>query len=248
MTDPGKLAVREAPRPKPKRVYKSVTVVADGPSWGVHLDGKRVSTPLRKALITPIKPLADALAAEWDAQKTHVEPESMPLTRLLSTAIDKVAPDRAAIIDELLKYADTDLLCYRAAHPADLKQRQDALWQPVLDWLSAKTDASLTVVRGIVPADQPPESVAALGRAIAALSDLDLTAFQAAAAVTSSLALALALVHGRLSAAEAFAAAQLDETYQIEKWGEDELAAQRRRNIAADLDGIGRFLALTRSN
>ena len=136
-------------------------------------------------------------------------------------------------------------MCYRASHPADLKLRQDELWQPVLDWLAAKTGASLEVVRGIIPTEQASESVAALERAIASLNDLELTAFQASAASTSSLALSLAFVHRRLSAAEVFAAAQLDETYQIEKWGDDELAAQRRDNIAADLNGIGQFLDLT---
>ncbi len=243
--DTSKLAVREPPRPKPKRVYKMVNVAAYGEAWRVLLDGKAVSTPMRKPLVTPIKPLAEGIGAEWDAQKVHVDPETMPLTRLLSTAIDKIAPERSMMIAELIKYADTDLLCYRASHPADLKLRQDELWQPVLDWLAAKTGASLEVVRGIIPTEQASESVAALERAIASLNDLELTAFQASAASTSSLALSLAFVHRRLSAAEVFAAAQLDETYQIEKWGDDELAAQRRDNIAADLNGIGQFLDLT---
>jgi chaperone required for assembly of F1-ATPase len=247
MSDPGKLAVREAPRPKTKRVYETVGVAAVDGGWGVELDGKRLSTPLRKPLITPIKALAEGVAAEWDAQKQFVEPETMPLTRLLSTAIDKVMPDRAAIIGELLKYADTDLLCYRASHPPDLKRRQDAVWQPILDWLAAKTGAALSVVSGILPAEQPPEAVAALRRAVEGLNDLDLTSFQAAAAVTSSLSLGFALVRGRLSAAETFAAAHLDETYQIEQWGEDDLARERRAAIAAEIDGVGRFIAITKS-
>jgi len=242
--DTSKLAVREAPRPKPKRVYKSVAIASEGDAWRVQLDGKGVSTPMRKPLVTHIKPLAEEIAAEWDAQKTHVDPETMPLTRLLSTAIDKVTPACATIVTELMNYADTDLLCYRASHPADLRQRQDVVWQPVLDWLAAKTGASLEVVRGIIPTQQPPQSLTALERAIGELPDLALTAFQASAAVSSSLALSLAFVDKRLSAAEVFAASQLDETYQIEKWGEDELAAQRRANIAAELEGIGRFIAL----
>jgi chaperone required for assembly of F1-ATPase len=244
--DPAKLAVREAAKPKPKRVYKTVSVAADGEIWRVLLDGKPVATPLRRPLTTPHRALAEGIAGEWDAQMQHVDPETMPLTRLLSTAIDKIAPNRAAIVSELLSYIDTELLCYRAAHPADLCRRQEAVWQPVLDWLAAKHGIALSVVQGILPVEQPVPAATRLREAVAALNDLELTAFQASAAVTSSLALSLALVHGRLSAAEVFAAAQLDETYQIEKWGEDDEAMARRRRIAADLDAIGRFLTLTR--
>ncbi|MBL8644987.1 MAG: ATPase [Rhodospirillaceae bacterium] len=242
--DPSKLAVREAPRPKTKRVYKTVGVVSDADGWHVTLDGKRLKTPLQKPLAAPSQTLAEAIAAEWDAQKEHVEPERMPVMRLLSTAVDRVTPERTGMIDELIRYADTDLLCYRAAHPAVLKQRQETLWQPVLDWAAARHGAHFLVVDGILPAEQSPETVAALKRAITALSDLHLTAFQASAAITSSLALSLAFVEGRLTAPEVFAAAHLDETYQIEMWGEDDLAAERRQRISDDLAGIGRFLEL----
>ncbi len=243
--DTSKLAVKEPPRPKTKRVYKAVGVLQDAEGWHVTLDGKQLKTPMRKPLATPIKALAEAIAAEWDAQKEFVEPESMPLMRLLSTAIDRVTPERDSMIDELMKYADTDLLCYRAAHPAILKTRQETVWQPILDWVAAKHGATFTVVDGILPAEQSAETVAKLKAAIAALNDIHLTAFQAAAAITSSLTLSLAFVQGRLNSPELFAASQLDETYQIEMWGEDELATDRRNRIAADLDGIGAFLKLT---
>jgi len=242
--DLGKLAVREIPRPKPKRVYKTVSVAPSPDGWSVLLDQKPIKTPMRKALVAPSENLARAIAAEWDAQKEHVDPESMPLMRLLSTGLDVVSPQRGMIIDELMKYADTDLLCYRAAHPANLRKRQETIWQPILDWLSGHHGAALIVVHGIVPVDQPAEALGALRRALESLSDLKLTAFQASAAITSSLALSLAFVHGRMTAPEVFAASQLDETFQIEMWGEDDLAKERRTRIAAEVDGIGQFLAL----
>ena len=172
----------------------------------------------------------------------------MPLTRLVSTQLDRVTPQREPLIDELMKYAHADLLCYRAAHPADLKARHDAMWQPVLDWLAGSHGVSLTCVHGLMPHSQPPASVSALRAVISALPDAPLTALQATAAITNSLALALALTHGRLSAAEVFAAASLDETYQIEQWGEDTLATDRRRAIATDLNAIGEYLRLLRLN
>lgn len=234
-------------RPKVKRVYKTVSVGEEGGKFRVLLDGKPVRTPMRAIVETPRRPLAGALAAEWDAQDPHIEPEKMPLTRLVSTALDRVAPGRAALIDELMKYAEADLLCYRVAAPADLKSRQDALWQPVLDWIKGQHGVAMCTVAGLMPLSQPPATVAALRKAIEALDDEKLTAFQATAAIANSLALSLALVHGRLTATEVFAAAALDETFQMEQWGEDDLALERRRNIEADLLAIGEYLGLLKS-
>lgn len=233
-------------RPKVKRVYKIVTLGDEGGKFRVLLDGKAVRTPMRAALETPRRALAEALAAEWDAQNPHIESEKMPLTRLVSTALDRVTPERAALIDELMKYTDADLLCYRVAFPIPLKARQDTLWQPVLDWLAGHSGISMRTADGLMPLSQTPETVAALRAALEALDDETLTALQATAAIANSLALSLAHVHGRLTAAEVYAAAVLDETFQMEKWGEDDLALERRRNIDADLRAIGEYLRLVK--
>ena len=242
--DLSKIAVREPPRPKLKRFYKTVTTSTDSGAWRVLLDGKPIRTPMKSLLETPIQALAGEIAAEWVAQHEHIEPENMPFTRLLSTAIDRVGPERGVIEGELLRYVDSDLLCYRADHPADLVRRQNAVWQPVLDRIAAQHGISMTVSHGILPVAQPPEVHRGLRAAISALDVLALTAFQASAGITSSLALSLAFVQGSLSASEVYAAAVLDETYQTERWGEDDEAAARRARIAFELQGIGRFIGL----
>ena len=152
---------------------------------------------------------------------------------------------RPAVIASLLSYVDADSICYRASHPADLRARQNELWQPVVDWISRQHDIALTSVDGLMPAAQPPQVASTLRRVLEAMDDTALTAFQAAAAHTSSLALALGLVCRRLTAADVFAAAFLDEMYQVEKWGEDDLARDRRQRIARDIDAIERYLALS---
>lgn len=238
--------VREPPPPKPKRVYKSVSVgEGAGGAFAVLLDGRPALTPLRTQLATPSRALAEAVAAEWDAQDPHVEPETMPLTRLLATALDRVAPQREAVIDSLLSYVDADSICYRASHPADLRARQNAIWQPVVDWILNEHAITLTSVEGLMPAAQAPQVAVALRQVLSTMDNTALTAFQAAAAHTSSLALALTLVRRRLSAADVFTAAFVDEMYQIEKWGEDDLARDRRQRIARDIDAIERYLALS---
>ncbi len=252
--NPSSTPIREAPRPKIRRVYKTVVVQeraideraehGEGMAFWVLLDGKPTLTPLRSPLGTKHRALAEALAAEWDAQNPSIDPDTMPLTRLVSTAIDCVVPQRAALISELMNYTDADMLCYRASYPADLKARQQAVWQPVLDWLDATLGIALQASEGIVPHRQTAATVAALKAAIASLDDARLTALQGAAAITSSLALSLAIVHGRVDAAEAFAAASLDESYQLEKWGADEMAEARRRLIERDLLAIGNYLRL----
>jgi chaperone required for assembly of F1-ATPase len=242
--DLAKLATREAPPPKAKRFYREATVARDGDVFRVHLDGRPVKTPLQKVLAASSEALAEAIAAEWRGQGSEIDPTSMPLTRLTATALDRVGPEREAIVGVLLPYVETDLLCYRAASPKDLKARQQAQWQPVVEWMAVAHDIVLTVTDGIMPVVQPQTSVDAAGAALARLSDDLLTALQAAVGATGSFGLGLALVHGRLSAAEAIAATHLDETYQNEQWGEDTEALERRRRISAEIEAIGRYLSL----
>jgi len=227
-----------------KRVYKSVTTHPLDGGWGVALDGRPMRTPGRNALILPSAALAAAIAAEWDAQREEIRPATMPLTRLAATAIDRTAPQRATIAAEIADYAGTDLVCYRADRPPDLVARQQATWQPLIDWATARYDAALEVTSGIVPTRQSPATLRAFAAAVTAQGEFRLTALHSLTAACGSLVIALALMEGRLDAAAAFAVSQLDETFQIEAWGEDADAASRRRALAADIDAAARFLAL----
>lgn len=228
-----------------RRFYASVAVVAS-PAGGfaVELDGRPLRTPGQAPLAVSSRPLADAIADEWRGQGDIIRPDAMPLTRLANTAIDRLPDLRAQVIAELVKYAGTDLLCYRADAPADLAARQAALWQPLLDWAAVRFDAALAVTGGVAPVAQPPESLAALRRAVAPMDDYQLCALEAITVACGSLVLALALAEGRLSAEEAFAAAQVDETWQNERWGVDPEAEARYRWVKADLLAAARFLAL----
>jgi chaperone required for assembly of F1-ATPase len=227
-----------------KRVYTSVDTRPAGSGWGIALDGRPLRTPAKRDLIVPSEALAATIAAEWDAQESDIRPETMPLTRLAATAIDRTAEKRADIVAEIANYAVTDLLCYRAERPPALAARQEAVWQPLLDWAAGRYDAGLAVTAGIVPTAQSPASLKAYAAAVAALDHFRLTALQAATAASGSLILALALHEKRLDAEAAFAASQLDETFQIEAWGEDAEAARRRRALAADIAAAARFLDL----
>jgi chaperone required for assembly of F1-ATPase len=168
----------------------------------------------------------------------------MPLTQLASTAIDRVAPQRDAIVQQVAAYAGTDLVCYRAAHPPELAARQQAVWQPLIDWAVLRYDAPLEITAGVIPIAQPPASLRAFAAAVAEQDDLALAALHLATGASGSLVIALALGEGRLDAAEAFAASQLDESFQIEAWGEDEEQARRRRALAGDIAAAARFLSL----
>jgi chaperone required for assembly of F1-ATPase len=227
-----------------KRVYKTAEPRAVAGGWGVALDGRSLRTPAKRALLVPSAALAGEIAAEWDAQGPDIRPETMPLTRLAATAIDRTAEKRAEIAGEIAGYAGTDLVCYRAEHPPALAARQEAVWQPLLDWAAGRYDAGLAVTAGIVPLAQSPASLKSYAAVVAALDDFRLTALQAATAACGSLVIALALYEGRLDADAAFAASQLDETFQIEAWGEDAEAAARRETLAADIAAAARFLEL----
>jgi chaperone required for assembly of F1-ATPase len=168
----------------------------------------------------------------------------MPLTRLAATAIDRTAPHRDKVVNEIAGYAGTDLVCYRADRPAALARRQAAVWQPLLDWATARYDAALAVTAGVVPRAQSPAALRAYAAAVAAQDSFTLTALHLLTAGCGSLVIALAVLEGRLGADEAFAASQLDETFQLEAWGEDAEAAARRRALAADIEAAAQFLAL----
>jgi chaperone required for assembly of F1-ATPase len=227
-----------------KRVYKEAAAREVESGWGVFLDGKPLRTPAMRELAMPSEQLAEAIAAEWDAQETDIRPHTMPLTRLAATALDHTAAARDKIVAEIANYASTDLVCYRADQPPALAARQHAAWQPLIDWAAMRYDAGLTVTVGILPQPQSPASLRAFATVVAAFDDFRLTALQALAAACGSLVVALAVAEGQLDADAAFAASQLDESFQIEAWGEDAEATRRRALLAEDIKAAARFLKL----
>jgi chaperone required for assembly of F1-ATPase len=227
-----------------KRVYGAVSARPVEGSWGVFLDARPLRTPAKRELSVPARRLAEAIAAEWDAQETDIHPERMPLTRLAATALDHTSAQRDKIVAEVANYAATDLVCYRAEQPPALVARQEAAWGPLIDWAAGRYDAGLAVTAGIVPQPQSPASLKAFAAVVASFDDFRLTALQALTAGCGSLVIALALAEGRLGPDAAFAASQLDETFQIEAWGEDAEAMKRRALLAEDIKGAARFLEL----
>jgi len=201
-------------------------------------------TPAKVPLLLPSLALAEAIAEEWRGQGDRLKPADLPLTQLANTAIDRVASDPKPVIDELVSYAGSDLVCYWAEGPESLVERQRQHWRPLLDDLALRHDALLTVHYGVMPRPQPPEALAALARHLATLSPFMLTGLTAATSSCGSLVIGLALTEGRLTPDEAFELSQLDETYQIEQWGEDAAAAVRRRALRREILDTHRFLTL----
>jgi chaperone required for assembly of F1-ATPase len=226
-----------------KRFYKDVQVSAADGRYAVLLDGRAIKTPKRAVLALPTKSLAEAVAEEWRAQGEEVNPLAMHLTKLANTAIDRVHGRESEVVEQILAYAN-DLLCYRAASPADLAARQEAEWGPLLGWAAERFGARLQTGEGVMHFAQPGEAMAALRRAVEAYDPFLFAAQYAAASMLGSLVLMLALAEGRLTAETAFALSQLDERYQAERWGEDEQASARAAGLLAELKAVERFLRL----
>jgi len=229
-----------------KRFYGNAAVKPAEGAFGVYLDDKPLRTPAKAPLVLPSEALAAAIAAEWNEQGEEIRVAELPLTRLASTALDLVMQRRAEIVADIAKYAGTDLVCYRAAHPPTLVARQHAAWQPLIDWATLRFDAPLEVTIGVVPIAQPAVSLRALTAAIDAYTALELAALHLATTACGSLIVALALIEGRLDVEGAFAASQIDETYEIELWGEDAEQTQRRAALRDDIALAARFVALLR--
>jgi chaperone required for assembly of F1-ATPase len=209
---------------RPKRFWKQVSVAPIEGGHGVMLDDKPVKTPGKAVLVVPTHAMAQAIAAEWDAQQGHVQPESMPCTRAANSALEKVIPQFDEVAGLLAAYGETDLLCYRAAAPLELAERQATAWDPLLDWAAKALNAPLVATEGVMHMTQPDTAVAALRARVFALSPFQMAAFHDLVSLSGSLVLALAVTHGRLTPAEAWTLSRIDETYQSELWGEDEEA------------------------
>jgi chaperone required for assembly of F1-ATPase len=229
---------------RPKRFYQAASVDGAGPAFRVLLDGRPVRTPAKRELAVPARALAEALAAEWDAQGERIEPASMPLTRLVNSAIDGVAGREAEVRADIARYAGSDLLCYRAEGPAELVHRQTEAWDPVLAWARETLGARFVLGQGIVPVAQPQTATAAIEGALAGLDAFALAAHHTIVTLTASALLALALARGRLTADETWAAAHVDEDWQIGQWGEDTEAKARRERRWAEMRAASRLLAL----
>jgi chaperone required for assembly of F1-ATPase len=230
-----------------KRFYRKAEAAERAGCYAVTLDGKPIKTPGKRDLLAPSGALAAAIAEEWNAQETEVRTATMPLTRLAATTLDRVATQRDAIIRQTANYAGTDLVCYRATHPPALAARQQAVWQPLIDWALLRYDAPLVITSGVIPKSQSAESLRAFTAAVAEQNDFALTALHVVTAACGSLIIALALLEGQLDAHQAFVASQLDESFQIERWGEDAEQAGRRSALAAEIQAAARLISLLRA-
>jgi chaperone required for assembly of F1-ATPase len=225
--DPEEVARRATRRPRRKRFYAQAGVVETPKGFGITLDGKPVRTPSRRLLAAPSHEIAEAIAAEWDAQKEIIDPTTMPLTRLANSVIDAVASHVEAVADDIAKYFHSDMLFYRAGHPEALVALEAEHWDPVLFWAADTLGAHFILAEGIVHVRQPDKAVAA-ARAVLPDDPWSIAALHVITAVTGSALLALALLRGALDEDQVWAAAHVDEDWNIAQWGVDEEVAARR--------------------
>jgi chaperone required for assembly of F1-ATPase len=227
----------------PRRFYKTVSTMEAETGFAVSLDGRIPKTPAKASLILPNLAVAQLVAAEWAAQGDAVIPASMPLTRLVNVAIDRAGVTRAAMIDEVVKYAGTDLVCYRAPNPETLRKAQAAAWDPLMDWATATHKVVLDITYDAMAIAQPTASLAALRAAIERYDDWHLTALAFANGLAGSAIVALALVDRLIDGETAFKAIRVEENWQASRWGadpdEEHVANARRLDLVAVGDLVG---------
>jgi chaperone required for assembly of F1-ATPase len=232
-------------RPLPKRFYKSVAVTDQ---FAIALDGRNVKTPLKAPLVLPTRALAEAVAAEWDAQIDVINPHAMPLTKLANTAIDRAVPEKSKIVAELLEFAGSDMVCYRAESPAGLVQRQITHWDPIIAWAKTDLKVGFITVCTITHKNQSPAALQALEASIMALDPFSFVAIHNLTTLTGSVLLATMLAMGKIPTEAAWRAANVDEDWQIETWGEDADAMARRTERLNEFSASVKFLNLARGH
>ncbi len=249
--DPVELARRDQKKALPKRFYKQAGVEQAGESYALTLDGRRARTPGRNPLAVPSRALAEALAGEWNSHAEYIEPAEMPLTRLINTALDGVARELDATLAEVVKYAGSDLLCYRACEPEALAAEQTVNWDPLIDWARETLGARFVLAEGVMFVAQPPHALENVGMTVAEsagagpAAPLRAAALNTVTTLTGSAILALALARGRIAAEEAWRLAHLDEDFQMRVWGGDGEALARRARRWREMEAAARILSAT---
>jgi chaperone required for assembly of F1-ATPase len=223
-----------------KRFWKTVAIIGGA----IELDGRPVRTPAKALLALPTPQLAEAVAEEWRSVGEQIDPRTMPLTGLANAAIDHVAPNPAPFAADLARYGESDLLCYRAELPEPLVERQAAHWDPLLDWARTRYDVHFETTTGVMHRPQPEATILRLQGVVAAIDPFRLAALAPLVTITGSLVASLALLEGAADRETVWRTAQLDEDWQAEQWGEDELALRAREVREADFDAGVRFLSL----
>jgi chaperone required for assembly of F1-ATPase len=227
--DPVRRAQNQMRSELPRRFYKDVSIVPVADGFAIQLDARSARTPARAVMVVPTDAVAKLVAGEFGAQEDVINPVSMPAMRLANTAIDGVAREADAVAEDILRFASSDLLCYRADGPEGLVQRQNEQWDPVLDWVAEALGGRFSLAEGIVHVAQPPAAMAAIRlRLCASMEPFRLAALHLLTSLSGSALLALAVDAGRVSPEEAWKAAHVDEDWQIEHWGQDAEAVARR--------------------
>jgi chaperone required for assembly of F1-ATPase len=235
-------AVRRATRtPRRKRFYASAEVAEAAGGFAVTLDGKPIRTPSGRQVVAPAREIADAIVAEWEAQKEFIDPLTMPLTRFANSVAEAVVDRVDAVTEDMAKYFQSDLLFYRAGHPEGLVAREAAHWDPLLFWAADTLGAHFILAEGIVHVRQADTAIAAARAALPA-EPWSIAALHVITTLTGSALLALALLRGVVDQDQAWAAAHVDEDWNSEKWGVDEEVAARRAARLTDFTAALRIL------
>lgn len=230
-----------------KRVYTNVTVVRGSEGYTVELDGRTVRSPGGRSLALPTRPLAEAVAAEWEAQTESIDPRAMPAMSLAATVADRVTPQRDHVIGEIAGYGGSDLLCFLAEEPPELIAQQEEAWGPLREWAQQTLGLKLVLGTGIMPVRQSADTLAAFHTTVATGDDWTLAPLHGLTTITGSLVLGLAVLRGRLDAEAAFRASRIDEEFQAKRWGLDWEAEERIRNQRREMADAAAFLALLKS-
>lgn len=246
--DPVEMARRDQRKNLPKRFYARAHFERRDGGHALLLDGKPARTPGRNALELPTENAARLVADEWQAQAELIDPATMPVTRIVNSALDGVAREIDAVRDEIVKYAGSDLVCYRAAEPEGLVQSQALLWDPVLDFARNDLGARLVLAEGVMFAQQPDHALAAVRRAVEEVEGaLALACLHVMTTLTGSALIALAVARGKMTAEAAWAATHADEDFQMRVWGADAEALARRERRWAEMKAAADLLAALRA-
>ncbi|KAJ7219136.1 hypothetical protein GGX14DRAFT_434756 [Mycena pura] len=209
-----------------KRFWKTVSVGKRDDSYTVMLDDRPLRTPSGNVLVLPPGKalVANLIAVEWESQETVIKHHALPMTSLVSRAIDSMADKstRAEVRQALLQYLDTDTICFYEDYPPQLVELQARHWDPILAWARSTFNIELQAFNSVLFGSQPNETKSKMDHVLSSLNHWEMAAMERATYATKSFLIGLALVQKHLSVEQASLAAQVEVASQIQRWGEVE--------------------------
>mgnify|MGYP001206920576 FL=1 len=207
----------------------------------LNINNKSLKTPDGNIIELPSIKLAKILLKDYESSFKSKPLNIVRPIKITNTAIDKIKPNNIFYINEITDNLNNDMICYFANSPVELVDLQNKDWLPLINYMKSSYNIELIYTSKLFSINQKPDSLLKLKNILNEINIFKLSAIYTLSQITKSIIISLALVNNKISAKKAFENSNLEELYQISKWGKDEEAFDRLNTIKVDIRNIKKY-------